>query len=135
MIVTRKYFDAASAVSAGVGVALIAVGIKPVPAVIGFLGVAAVGWGALMALGCAGAATGALLRCRGGSKAAIRRRVWSVRLERISWPAIGLASIIFGMGIVHRVGILNGALSLGWAGFVTFTCIGHWLMVSKVREE
>lgn len=136
MMVARRHEDAAAALSCGLGVVLIALGIKPVPSVIGYLGVLAYAWGALMTFGCLTAAVGAELRNHGSTHAAFRRRVWAVRLELIGWPAIAWSALVFCIGVVREFGWINAATTLGWTGFVIFTCIGAWRSIRRqIRTE
>lgn len=133
MLVSRKKLDAAAALSSGGGVLLIAVGVKPVPQAISYLGFMDVLWGVLMAGSCLGAAAGALLRSRDPD--AYTRRYWSAALERISWPGIAASVSLFCLGVVAQYGVVDAALTLGFTGFVIFTCAGHWWVIQQAAKE
>lgn len=133
MMVARKHYDAAAALSCGLGVALIATRLKPVPEAISYLGALAYAWGILMVLGCLGAGVGAELRNHGTSHNAFRRRVWSVRLELIAWPSIACAALIFCIGVLAQYGLIAAATTLGWSGFVIFTCLGTWHAIHRQK--
>lgn len=135
MMVARRHEDAAAALSCGLGVLLIAIRVKPVPEVVGYLGPLGWGWGALIVVGCLGAAVGAELRNHGTTYAAYRRRVWSIRLELVCWPAIAWAALIFSVGVVAEFGWVDAAMTLGWSGFVIFTCIGAWRSIRRQRDS
>jgi hypothetical protein len=136
MLVSRKYFDAGAAFSCAGGTVLIASGIKPVPTVISFLGTFAFLWGVLMVVGCFGAGVGAILRNRASRPGAKgwRRRLWSITLERLCWPAIAWSAALFCLGVVLRFGWIDAALTLGWSGFVILTCVGHWWVIRRASK-
>ena len=132
MLVNRRVFDTVAAACSGGGVILIATGIKPVPAVIGFLGFMGYVWGSLMVLGSIAAAVGSALRTR--DTTAERRRYWSVALERSGWPVIGGCALVFCIGVVNQFGVVDAALTLGWSGFTIATCAGHWRDLRPPKE-
>lgn len=136
MLVSRKIPDAAAAFSCGLGTVLIVARLKPVPEVLTYLGVFAAGWALLMVIGCFGAGLGALLRNRNPdpNSPAFRRRVLSIRLERICWPAIAWSAAVFAIGVGIKVGFIEGAASISWSGFVIFTCVGHWWVIHKAAR-
>lgn len=137
MMVSRKIPDAAAAFSCGTGTVLIVTGLKGVPASVSYLGWFAAGWAVLMVIGCFGAGAGALLRNRATDPdtKAFRRRVLGIRLERICWPAIAWAAVVFSIGVGIRVGFLDGAATISWSGFVICTCIGHWWIIRKAARH
>ena len=124
MLVSRRAYDALAAAFSGGGVVLIATGIKPVPAVIAYLGLLAYMWGGLMLAASIAATVGSLMRTR--DERALRRRFWSVSLERAGWPVIGGCALVFCIGVVGQFGFVDAALTLGWSGFTIATCAGHW---------
>lgn len=132
MLVNRRVYDSIAAISTGGGVVLIATGLKPVPAVIGYLGGVAYVWGLLMLGGSIAAAVGSLLRTR--NENALRRRDWSVLLERAGWPVIGGCALVFCVGVVNQFGIVDAALTLGWSIFTISTCAGHWRDLRPPKE-
>lgn len=136
MLVSRKYLDTAAAFSCAGGTVLIATGLKPLPGVISYLGVASFLWGVLVVLGCFGAGVGAALRNRAShpTDKGWKRRLWSISLERTCWPAVAVAAIVFCIGVVERFGWIEAALTLGWSGFVIFTCIGHWWVIRRASK-
>lgn len=133
MMVARRHFDAGAALCCGFGVSLIAIGVKPTPSPITILDAFAPIWAVLLTLGCLGACLGALLRThrpdRPGQKA------WSIRLELICWPAIAWSATIFAAGVMASSGIIAGATTIGWTGFVVFTATGHWYTVRKALKN
>lgn len=136
MLVSRKYLDAGAAFSCAGGTVLIAVGVKPVPSVISYLGVFSFLWGVLMVLSLFGAGVGACLRNRAAYPGAVgwKRRLWSISLERTCWPGVAVAAFVFCIGVVSRFGWIDAALTLGWSGFVIFTCIGHWWVIRRASR-
>ena len=133
MLPARKNYDAAAALCTCGGVVLIVTGVKEVPMVIGYL-TPPLGliWGFLVLLGSFGAAVGALLRTR--DHRAYKRRYWSVALERVSWLVVAGCALVFAIGVVFTLGIVDGALTLGFTGFVIATCLGHWWSIERVAR-
>ncbi len=127
MLVSRKVPDALAAASCGAAVILIAVGVKEIPNAISYLGIFSSLWGILTLLGSLGAGVGAMLRNRANEgEPGWKRKLWSIRLERACWPLIGLTCSVFVIGVVARVGLVDGLTSIGYGLFVIFTCVGNW---------
>lgn len=136
MLAARKVLDAASAFSCGGGVVLIAAQLKPIPEALSYLGWFTFGWMVLMVIGCAGAGIGAMLRNRSTDirSRAYRRRLLGIRMERVCWPAIAWAALVFIIGIIAQIGFIAGAATISWTGFVIFTCVGHWWVIRQAAK-